>query len=85
MKSTGIVRQLDALGRVVLPAELRRTYGITKKDALEIFTHGSDIILRIHKPSCIFCDNADRLADYNGARLCPECIEKISKLSIPDE
>ena len=46
MKTTGMIRQLDALGRVVLPIELRRTLDINTRDMLEILVEGGSIILR---------------------------------------
>lgn len=55
MKSTGIVRKVDELGRVVLPIELRRTLNISYKDSLEIFTDNNMVVLRKYEPSCIFC------------------------------
>ena len=55
MKSTGIVRKVDELGRIVLPIELRRTMGIDVKDALEIYVEGDTIMLRKYEPSCVFC------------------------------
>ena len=55
MKSTGIVRQMDHLGRVVLPIELRRTLDIHEKDALEIYVDEDSIILKKYEPACIFC------------------------------
>jgi transcriptional pleiotropic regulator of transition state genes len=51
MKSTGIVRKVDELGRVVIPIELRRTLAIAEKDALEIFIDGDKIILKKYKPN----------------------------------
>ena len=57
MKSTGIVRKVDELGRIVLPIEMRRTLDIAEKDALEIYVEGSSVILKKYKPSCIFCFN----------------------------
>ena len=58
MKSTGIVRKVDELGRIVLPIELRRTLDIAERDALEIFVEGDNIILHKYQPACIFCDNS---------------------------
>ena len=57
MKSTGIVRRVDELGRIVLPIELRRILDIGEKDALEIFVEGSTIVLKKYRPTCVFCDN----------------------------
>ena len=58
MKSTGIVRRVDELGRIVLPIELRRTLNIAEKDSLEIYVDGSSIMLKKYQPACIFCDSA---------------------------
>ena len=72
MKSTGIVRKVDELGRIVLPIELRRTLGIEEKDRIEIFVDGESIILRKYQPACIFCDNAKDIINYKGKNICPE-------------
>ena len=66
MKSTGIVRKVDELGRIVLPIEMRRTLDIAEKDALEIYVEGSSIILKKYKPSCIFCEAARDIAVCSG-------------------
>ena len=81
MKSTGVVRQLDNLGRVVLPIELRRTMDISVKDPLEVFVDGDDISLRKYQPGCIFCGSADKLVIFHDKALCPDCIEEIRKLA----
>ena len=60
MKSTGIVRKVDELGRIVLPIELRRTLDIDVKDALEIYVEGSQIILKKYEPACVFCGSLAR-------------------------
>ncbi|MDP2892685.1 MAG: AbrB/MazE/SpoVT family DNA-binding domain-containing protein [Bacillota bacterium] len=77
MKSTGIVRKVDALGRVVLPIELRRTMGIEIKDPIEIFVDGEFIILRKYQSSCIFCDNSSDVIDYKGKSICKSCMKEI--------
>ena len=74
MKSTGIVRKVDELGRVVLPIELRRTLNISYKDSLEIFTDNNMVVLRKYEPSCIFCGSATNVVNYKGRNICPECI-----------
>ena len=79
MKSTGIVRKVDELGRIVLPIELRRTMNIDVKDALEIYVDGDQIVLKKYEPSCIFCGNAKDVVTYKGRNICPACIEEISK------
>lgn len=77
MKSTGIVRKVDELGRVVLPIELRRTLDIAEKDALEIFTEGASIILKKYEPACIFCSDAKDVINYKGKNICSECMKEL--------
>ena len=79
MKSTGIVRKVDELGRIVLPIELRRTLGIEEKDRIEIFVDGESIILRTYQPACIFCDNAKDIINYKGKNICPDCIRAMNE------
>ncbi len=77
MKSTGIVRKVDELGRVVIPIELRRTLNIGEKDALEIYVDGSQIILKKYEPACIFCGQAKEIKNFKGKNICPTCIEEL--------
>ena len=79
MKSTGIVRKVDELGRIVFPIELRRTLGIEEKDRIEIFVDGESIILRKYQPACIFCDNAKDIINYKGKNICPDCIRAMNE------
>lgn len=79
-KATGIVRKIDELGRVVIPKELRRVYGIKEGDAMEIFVDNDEIILRKYTPSdgCTLCGSiADRYAELGSTRICPGCAELI--------
>lgn len=77
MKSTGIVRKVDELGRIVLPIELRRTLDIAEKDSLEIYVDGNTIVLKKYQPSCIFCDNAKDVVTYRGKNICTKCIREL--------
>jgi transcriptional pleiotropic regulator of transition state genes len=77
MKSTGIVRKVDELGRIVLPMELRRTLDIGEKDALEIFTEGASIILKKYEPACIFCSDAKDVINYKGRNICLNCMKEL--------
>ena len=79
MKSTGIVRKVDELGRIVLPIELRRTLDIAEKDSLEIYVDEDAIILRKYQPACIFCDNAKDILSYKGKNVCPECVKSLNE------
>jgi AbrB family transcriptional regulator, transcriptional pleiotropic regulator of transition state genes len=78
MKSTGIVRKVDELGRVVIPIELRRTLDIAEKDALEIYVDGEQIILKKYAPACIFCGQAKDVASYKGKNVCPACLDEMA-------
>ncbi len=77
MKSTGIVRKVDELGRIVLPIELRRTLDIAEKDALEIYVDGSTIVLKKYEPSCIFCGNSKDVFVFKGRNICPACMSDL--------
>ena len=77
MKSTGIVRRVDELGRIVLPIELRRTLDIGEKDALEIFVDNSMIVLKKYEPACMFCGKMEDIVNYKGYNICKECVEKL--------
>lgn len=78
MKSTGIVRKIDELGRIVLPIEIRNTMNINSKDAIEIFVDEDKIILKKYEPACIFCGNADNVTYFKGKLVCKDCIGKLS-------
>ncbi|OSA97095.1 UNVERIFIED_ORG: AbrB family transcriptional regulator [Clostridium botulinum] len=80
MKSTGIVRKIDELGRIVIPIELRRTLDIEIKDSLEIFIDGGQIILKKYEPSCTFCGQAKDVINYKGKNVCESCLSEIKHL-----
>lgn len=77
MKSTGIVRNIDRLGRVVLPMELRKLLDLKVKDPVEIFTHGSDVIIRKYRPSCVFCNRDGNFLEFKGLNVCSHCIAEL--------
>lgn len=79
MKSTGIVRKVDELGRIVIPKELRRTLNIEEGDPLEIFVDGEEVILRKYEPGCIFCGNVKYVVEFKGKKVCTNCIKDICK------
>ena len=80
MKSTGVVRQLDTLGRIVLPIELRRTMDIGVKDMVEIFVENDQIILKKYHPSCIFCGDARDVMSFKGKLVCKNCASACGEL-----
>lgn len=73
MKSTGIVRKVDELGRIVIPIELRRTLDIAERDPLEIFVSEDTIMLKKFETSCIFCDSTKDILSYKGKNVCAKC------------
>lgn len=81
MKSTGIVRKMDTLGRIVIPIELRRTLGIETKDPVEIFVDKESIILRKFHSACCLCDSDERLVNYQGKNFCADCVGKLNELT----
>ena len=79
MKSTGVVRKVDELGRIVLPIEIRKVLDINVKDPLEIFTDEDKIVLKKYYPACVFCGNADDIVYFNNKRICTKCLAKIKE------
>lgn len=79
MKSTGIVRKVDELGRIVLPIELRRTMDIGEKDSLEIYVDGGSIVLKKYMPSCVFCNDTKGIINYKGKNICAACMRELKR------
>ena len=77
IKSTGIVRKVDELGRIVLPIELRRTLDLGEKDAVEIYVEGTSIVLKKYQPSCIFCGDSKKVVDFKGKNVCSKCLREL--------
>lgn len=81
MKSTGIVRKLDELGRVVIPKEIRNKLDIEEKDPIEIYVDGASIILKKSVSGCVFCNNTKGLSTYKDKLVCKNCLEKLSAIN----
>lgn len=79
MKSTGVVRKVDELGRIVLPIEIRKVMDIKEKDSIEIFTDTDRIILQKYHPACVFCNDAANVVYFSGKKVCTACIEKLKQ------
>ena len=79
MQSTGIVRRVDELGRIVIPMELRKILDISPRDSLEIFTDSGNIILRKYEPQCIFCSNSESVRKFKDKNICEDCLKTISR------
>ena len=81
MKTTGIVRNLDPLGRIVIPKEMRRVLGIEERDPLEILIEGDNIILRKYEPCDIFTGDTEDLIDYHGKLVSKKSIEEMASIA----
>lgn len=79
MRTTGIVRRTDDLGRIVIPKELRRTLNIKDGDPLEIFTDKGAIILKQYQPGCIFCGEIEEIKNFKGKHICKKCLKDIRR------
>ena len=84
MKSLGIVRKLDPLGRIVLPKELRRTLGMEPGDPIEIYVEGKVACLKVVKLQCVCCGSTeeDELFVKNGVHVCSDCICDLNEESM---
>lgn len=82
MKSLGIIRRVDELGRIVLPIETRKLMGLEPKDGVEIFVEDDRIILKKYQPACIFCGEVDDVLNYRDKKICRECLERLKKAEI---
>ncbi len=80
MKSTGIVRNVDELGRIVIPKEMRKKMDIANNDPVEIYVDGDKIILTKYQPSCVFCGSVVAISDFHGKKICKDCINIIKNL-----
>ena len=81
MKSTGIVRRLDELGRITLPIELRRTLGVNDRDPLEIYVDEDKIVLTKYEPADIFTGERTELIDYMGKKVSIDSVKEMAKIA----
>ena len=82
MKASGIVRNIDELGRIVVPKEMRTSLGIQNGDSIEIYVDEDKIILKKHALPCIFCGRGEDLVDFKGKMICKSCKQEISEPAI---
>ena len=77
MKSTGIVRNVDELGRIVIPKEMRIKMNIRSSDPIEIYVEGDRIILTKYEYACLFCGNGIELSTFKEKKICAACLEEL--------
>ena len=80
MKSTGIIRKIDELGRFVIPMEMRNKLDISNSDSLEIYVEGTSIILKKYQPDCVFCGNSKNVTQYKDKNVCEKCVNELKEL-----
>jgi len=80
MKSLGMTRKVDELGRIVFPIEMRRRLDIKEGDMMEMFTEGDNIILKKYQPSCVFCGSYEKLTVLHEKNICKTCRGKIASI-----
>lgn len=81
MKSTGIIRGLDNMGRVVIPKEIRKFLNMTEGvDEFEIYMQDDCIVLKKHKPSCIFCSAEENCIEFESQKICEDCVKKMQTI-----
>ena len=78
MKATGMVRNLDQLGRLVIPKETRRVFNLNGGDPVEIFTDGDKIIIKKYNPGCQCCGNMENIKEYKGIKICKKCLNELN-------
>jgi transcriptional pleiotropic regulator of transition state genes len=82
MKDTGIVRQIDDLGRIVIPIEIRKRFKIEKRDQLEIWVKGDRILIGKPREGCTFCGRLQGLREHYGQLVCSSCREDLSDAEV---
>ena len=81
MKSTGMVRRLDNLGRFVLPSEIRKVLDINEKEPIEIYIKNDMIVLKKYKISCVFCGASNNLHTFKDKNVCSKCAKEMSEVT----
>jgi transcriptional pleiotropic regulator of transition state genes len=88
LKSTGVVRKIDELGRIVLPSEIRRVFGIHEGDELDISVEGEKVILEKRQDLCLFCGAESPAVLFKERRVCESCVREMGEAAtvvhIPD-
>ena len=77
MKSTGIIRNIDELGRIVIPKPMRKKMNINDYDPIEIYVEEDKIILTKYANVCLFCGSGTSLTTFKDKKVCSACVESI--------
>ena len=82
METTRIVHEVDKMGRIVIPREIRKQLNV---DSFEIYMDGEKVILEKHKPTCIFCDSPAESVQYKDCYVCKDCLENLNDIKDTSE
>jgi transcriptional pleiotropic regulator of transition state genes len=75
--TSGVVRRVDPLGRIVIPSEIRKRFGIGERDPLEISMAGDEIVLSRPRSACVFCGRTEPLTEHHGRPVCRPCVDEL--------
>lgn len=78
MSTNGYLRRVDELGRIVLPIELRRALEIEERDLMNISMEGDALLVRKHRPYCLFCGADADLLTYRHKSVCRTCLRALN-------
>lgn len=81
MKSIGVVRKIDQLGRLVIPKEIRKVLDMPVGTSIEFYTEGDTVVLKKYQPDCLFCSNGDDLIIYKGKHVCASCMKELGEMN----
>ena len=79
MLNSGVVRKIDALGRLVIPVELRKTMQWEIGSPVEFYVEDGTVVLKKYEPGCVFCGEASGITNYKGKNICTSCLKELSK------
>ncbi len=79
MKTNGVVRKIDELGRIVIPMEFRNTLDLRSRDSIQISLDDGKIVLAKVNDSCVFCGSRDKLKPYRSKLICGRCAADVKK------
>jgi transcriptional pleiotropic regulator of transition state genes len=77
VRAGGVVRRVDELGRIVIPVEIRKRFGIRDRDPLEISIQGDSVVLTRPIDRCVFCSSLDELTAFHERSICAACISHL--------
>ena len=81
MKTKGIIRKVDEVGRIIIPSEIRSVLNIDYRDQVEVFLDNNSMIVKKYVPTCIFCGETKNISVFKDKQVCARCLKELSKLN----